>query len=81
MSEYDKPCPFCGHTVTYPESESKVIPTWFLYCPQCGSRGPIVYMHHRSAEDCKRHARSFWNTRASEMNAHAERLRGEGEGE
>lgn len=64
MSGNAKPCPFCGHKATFAESEPAVIRKWFWYCPNCAAHGPNVYMHHRSAEDCKRHARQLWNTRA-----------------
>ena len=63
-------CPFCGWKNVHPESdrsrmrtEYTVIGEWFVHCPNCGARGPVVYQHHRSDETCIEEAVTLWNGR------------------
>jgi len=64
-------CPFCGWMNVHPESDRgrmrtaySIIGEWFMYCPNCGARGPVAYQHHhRSDETCMHEAITLWNGR------------------
>ena len=66
-----KPCPFCGHSRNlsiedaggidrYVNGEPDgSIPTWHVYCGQCGATGPEVLLKRENAV-------SSWNRRDGE---------------
>ena len=64
MSDKLLPCPFCGCRSARPEFRKGPVGEWFVYCPNCAARGPVVYMHHRSADTCIEEAKRLWNRRA-----------------
>lgn len=62
------PCPFCGWRNVRPESDRGRVRTaysitceWFVSCPNCGARGPVVCQNHRSDGTCKNEAIKLWN--------------------
>jgi len=64
------PCPFCGWRNVHTESdrgrkrnESSPIDEWFVFCPNCGARGPAAHQYHQSKETCKNEAAALWNRR------------------
>ena len=63
-------CPFCGYRYAGPESdrgrkrnESSFDDEWFVFCPNCGARGPAVRQYHQSKGTCKNEAVALWNRR------------------
>ena len=56
-------CPFCGCGKAYPDYVDGAVGEWFVYCPSCCARGPVVWKHHRSDHTCKRKAKLEWNRR------------------
>lgn len=70
------PCPFCGGRDASPERgrgririENTVIGEWFMYCLNCGARGPVAYQHHRSDETCMYEAITLLDNRTREEQA------------
>lgn len=64
-SENILPCPFCGYkNMLYVDwfTDSHGFKSKAVVCPNCTSRGPVIYQNHNSEQELNRRAILSWNT-------------------